>query len=306
MYCIDSPNSDPAIIKEKLDTLIEENSREENSEEEEKKAVRLSQLYAFRGDYFYYYDPARAVDSYQTAIRLNNDNALAYMGLSTNAYERGKFDMAEKYARLAWEAAKWDTLLQANYADTLLAKGHYANDSATYYREASSIYDDAIARDPNYILTYHNAAAASRLIGNSEPWVQKEGRWVPGAQLYYEQLLDMLEDTQITSLDRNQGAYSFAIDKDQASSTSVEWTSIYLENPRHHQYYAYYGLALTLNLMGHTEDAESYVNKANELQIDPDKESDIKWLMHYDIDRLQAAQPQFSDKASQFRWKFLV
>jgi tetratricopeptide (TPR) repeat protein len=272
---IDSSNSDPAVIDEKLSALIKDDSNAENPDDS-----RLSQLYAFRGVLFYY-RPEKAVESYQKAIRLNAENAVAYSGLSTNYYERGEFDRAEEEARKAWKVAERDPSLKANYADALLANGRY--------EEAAWQYYDVTQWDPNYIWPYHNAAATSRLIGdlNSSQW-------------YYEQLIVMLEDKQITSLDRNQFGYSFTV-----GSAGEDWQVVYLYEPPEQRYYAFYGLALTFHLMGRAEDAESYVNKANGLQIDPIMEAEVKRLIQYDINKLQEEQQLFSDRADDFRGEFL-
>lgn len=260
-----SANSDPAVIDEKLKALIDENPDDS----------RLSQLYAFQGDYFYYYDPEEAVHSYKTAIRLNEENAVAHRGLSTNYYERGMFDEAEREAEKAWESAKWDPVLKTNYADAMLANGHY--------QQASGAYDDVIMWDPYYIWAYHNAAATSRLTGD-----------LSDSQWYYEQLIGMLQDQEITSIERNQGGYSFTTGSD-------EWSAVYLYKPSEQQYYAYYGLALTLHLMGNTKEARSYVHKANELRIDPNMKSDVRKLLLYDIDKLRKVQKGLRTRADDFR-----
>lgn len=62
---------------------------------------------------------------------------------------------------------------------------------------------------------------------------------------------------------------------------------------------------LTSYLLGHTEEAKSYVNKAKDIQIDPHAESEIKRVLNYDIERLQEEQEQLRSEADEFITKFL-
>lgn len=125
------------------------------------------------------------------------------------------------------------------------------------------------------------------------------------SEWYYEQLIRLLQDEQLTSLDRNQGSYSFTIGTARDNPGLGGWSAVYLHKPSEQLYYAHYGLALTLHLMGRTEEAENHVHIANDLQTNSSMEADVKQLMQYDIDKLQEEKEQFSDTADHFREEFL-
>jgi hypothetical protein len=59
-------------------------------------------------------------------------------------------------------------------------------------------------------------------------------------------------------------------------------------------------LAFTYHLMGYTEEAESLVQIAESIPIDPDKKSEVKRLMAYDIGLLQEEQEHLSAEADNF------
>ena len=70
------------------------------------------------------------------------------------------------------------------------------------------------------------------------------------------------------------------------------------------KYYAYYNMALTSYLMGKTGEAESYANKAQAIQMDPDVRSEVDRLLNYYIDRMKEEQ-NFDTKAEEFRALYL-
>jgi hypothetical protein len=84
---------------------------------------------------------------------------------------------------------------------------------------------------------------------------------------------------------------------------SGEFTVGLAEDPEK-RYYAYYNMALTSYLMNKTWEAESYTNKAQAIQMNPDVKSEVKRLIDYYIDRLKEEQ-NYDTKAEEFTAQYL-
>ena len=147
------------------------------------------------------------------------------------------------------------------------------------------VYEDLIYGDPQYLWAYNDLAVLYRLTGNLQT-----------SHSYGKQFIELSADEEIMSLNRDEQALFY---------TGPNSDPVYISADPEKRYYGYYDIALTSYLLGHTEEAESYVNKAKDIQIDPYAASEIKRLMNSHIERLQEEQERFRAKADDFRTKFL-
>jgi tetratricopeptide (TPR) repeat protein len=262
---IEEMEYDPGITEQKLKELL-------------KRYPNDTQLWAFLGVVFSYYDTEEALKDFEKAVEINPNNAYAYSGMAGLYYDQGKYDKNLEMAKKAYDLAPWDSLLQHNYANALYAEGRY--------QDAIAEYEDLTYWDPQHMWAYNDLAQLYRLTGDLD-----------SAQWSYEQFINMLEDKEVASLEKNQGAFTF--------TTGPDSYPVYLSENSEMRYYAYYSIALTSYLRGHTEEAESYVYEAETIQIDPYVESEINRLMEYDITLLKEKQEALRDKADGFKGTFL-
>jgi tetratricopeptide (TPR) repeat protein len=263
---IEQEHYDLAIIQPKLNKLAKERPKD-------------THVFAFRGTVNYLsYKLDRALWNYEKAVSYDDSNAYAYDGMASVYYERGDFDKGLEMSKRAHDIAPRNPTYKHNYANALYASGSYD--------QAIRQYKGVILLDGQYMWSYHDLAQLYRLIGNLD-----YSRW------YYEQFVNMLEDEEVTSLEKNQGGAGF--------TTGPDSYPVYLAETPEQQYYAYYSIALTSYLLGYTQEAQSYVNKAGDIQIDPYVESEIERLMEYDIMLLKEKQERFKPRANEFRGTFL-
>jgi tetratricopeptide (TPR) repeat protein len=264
MY-IQGDDYDKGIAERKLDELLERYPKDTN-------------LLTFMGDVFSYYDNEEALKDYKKAVEINPNNAYAYSGMASIYYDQGKYDKNLEMAKKAYDLAPWDSILQHNYANALYGEGRY--------KDAIIQYEDLTSWDPQHLWAYHDLAQLYRLTDD-----------LYMAQWSYEQFIAMLEDEEVTSLEKNQGGMTF--------TTGPDSYPVYLFENSDMRYYAYYSIALTSYLLGNTGEAASYVDKAEDIQIDPNVESEIKRLINYDITLLIEKQEQFKVRAEGFRSAYL-
>jgi tetratricopeptide (TPR) repeat protein len=264
MY-IQGEDYDKGIAERKLDELLERYPNDTN-------------LLTFMGDVFSYNDNEEALKDYRKAVEINPNNAYAYSGMASIYYDQGQYDKNLEMAKRAYDLARWDSNLKHNYANALYAEGRY--------KDAINQYEDLTLWDPQHMWAYHDLAQLYRLTDN-----------LYMAQWSYEQFITMLEDEEVTSLEKNQGGMTF--------TTGPNSYPVYLFENSEIRYYAYYSTALTSFLLGNTGEAASYVNKAKDLQIDPYVESEINRLMNYDVTLLTEKQVQFKVRAESFRSAYL-
>jgi Flp pilus assembly protein TadD len=262
---IEEMDYDPGITQQRLSALLEKHPND-------------THILAFLGVVWIDVDKDYALEQFEKAVSSNPSNAYAYKGLSTIYYEEGKFDKFLEVSEKAWHAAAWDPTYWHNYASALFSVGHYDDSIASY--------EALMSWDPSYMWAYHDVAQTYRLTGDLGM-----SRW------RYLQFIDMLETEDIMSLERNQGTFTF--------TTGPDSDPVWLSENAEMRYYAYYGMALTSYLQGYTEEAESYLSKAQAVPIDPYLESEVKRLMGYDIKLLQEGQEGFRAKADDFRVKYL-
>jgi tetratricopeptide (TPR) repeat protein len=262
---IEEKDYDPGTTEQKLSQLLERYPDD-------------THLLAFLGVVFSYYDTKKALEHFEKAIEADPSNAYAYSGMASIYYEEGKSDEHLEMAKKAYDLARWDSSLQQGYANALYAQGRYEDALNEYYW--------LTVWDPQYMWAHHDLAQLYRLTGDLD-----------SAQLTYEQFIVTLEVEEVASLERNQGLFVF--------TTGPDSYPVYLSENAEARYYAHYGLALTSYLRGQTEEAESHVNRAEEIQIDPYVESEIVRLMEYDIELLLKEQEQFRAAADGFREYYL-
>jgi tetratricopeptide (TPR) repeat protein len=264
---IEAKEYDLAVIRPKLDRLAEKRKKD-------------SHVYAFRGTVLSYAQPDRALKEFKEAVRLDPSNAYAYDGQSWIYYLQHKYDDALEMSKEARNLAPWNPSYQHNYANALALNKRY--------EEATKEYTDVVELDPEFIYPYHDLAQIYRQRGDLY-----SSRW------YNEQYIAMLYDEKISSLKRNSDAVVVPTGSSEGSVAQL----VELSDKR---YYAWYGLALTWYMMGRTNAAQDHVNKANDLQLDPDLESQVKAALTYDIELLpKEREQQYRAKAYAFRKEFL-
>lgn len=262
---IEEMEYDPGITEQRLSQLL---GRYPND----------THLWAFLGVVFSYYDNQEALESFQKAVEINPNNAYAYSGMASLHYDQGEYKKGLEKAKRAYDLAPWHSSLQHGYANALYSMGRY--------EDALGVYEDLTSWDYQYMWAHNDLAQLYRITGDLEM-----SRWT------YEQFVGMLEDEEITSLEKNRGAFTF--------TTGPDSYPVYLYEHPEMRYYAYYSMGLTSHLGGHTEEAEAYVNEARSIRIDPYVESEIQRLMEYDIELLLEEQGHLKARADDFRAKFL-
>jgi tetratricopeptide (TPR) repeat protein len=272
---------DPGVTLQRLSLLLEQYPNDTHA-------------YAFRGTVRYQevvpdpnlppdaqqdelYQPA--LSDLEKAVHLNESNAYAYNSIADIYYDLGQYDTTLKYAEKAYHLYSRDLSYKHDYANALYANKHY--------KDAIEEYEEITLLDWQFMLPYHDLAQLYRLTDFPDLY---------SSQWYYEQFIDMLEDNEITSLDKNQGGFGF--------TTGPDSPPVYLvENPEI-RYYAYYSIALTSYLLGQTEDAERYVNEAKDIQVNPNLEAEVQRLLEYDVKVLQEEHPELN--ANDFSKKYLT
>jgi tetratricopeptide (TPR) repeat protein len=220
-------------------------------------------------------DSETALDTYRRAVAIDPEHAYAYSGMASVYSAQEKWDQNLKMAKKAYELAPWKSIYHNNYANALSANERY--------HDAIAEYEDLIYSGPQYLWAYNDLAVLYRRTGDLQT-----------SHSYGRQFIELSADEEIMSQNRDEQA-RFGPDSDP----------VYISADAEKRYYGYYNIALTSYLLGRTEEAKSYVNKAKDLHIDPYAASEIKRLMNYHIERLQEVQEQFRAKADDFRTKFL-
>jgi len=180
-------------------------------------------------------------------------------------------------AKRAYELAPWKSIFHNNYVNALNLKERY--------QDAIVVYEDLIYSDPQYLWAYNDLTVLYRLTGDLQ-----------ASHFYGKEFIELLTDEEVMSVNRDETA---------VFTTGPNSNPVYIHGDSEKRYYGYYNVALTTYLLGHTQEAESYVNKAKDVQIDPNAASEIKRLMDSDIERLQGEQERFKARADDFRAKFL-
>jgi len=287
---VEAKNYEPAVIGPKLNKLVEERPKDTHA-------------YAFRGTLRYLevipdpYLPKKqqyelykpALSDFEKAIDHNDSNAYAYGGIAGIYYDLGQFDTQLKYAEKAYHLASRDPSYKHNYANAL-----YANKR---YEDAIKEYEEITYLDPQYMWAYQDLAQLYRLTEVTDDYELYSNLYYYSLP-YYKQFIDMLEDKEITSLEKNQGVGAF--------TTGPHSHPVILSETPDFKYYAYYSIALTSYLLGQTKDAKRYVNEAKNIQVTNSYiKSEVERLLEYDIKLLQDEQESLSG-ANAFKKKYLT
>lgn len=261
---VGNESCDPEIINKELNALENENPEDP-----------LPYLYLgdFSQDHDLYDD---AIYFYQKAINLDSSVAAAYEGLGNVYEEKGQADLANEMFEKAVNLSYWNVLYRGNLACTYYELKDYQK--ALYW------YNGSIILDPNQIEPYTDYSNSYRCLGDLESARETE-----------EKQIRLLEDNDTESSKVNQGEFFY-----QTSSGNT--ISLYSSDAK--KYYIYYNTALTYYLLGNENMTLKYVNKANDLDIDKDSQSNIKELLNSDIENLQEAQPKFINTSFEFKNKF--
>jgi tetratricopeptide (TPR) repeat protein len=255
---------DPGVMQQRMFELREEYPND-------------THIASFAGDVFAFYDQETALEQYRQAIELDQSNAMAHYGIGNVYYGQGKYEKALPYIKTAYDLANWNPAYQYAYAQVLYELARYD--------DALVELGDITTWDWQFMWSYADLTHVYRLTGDLEL-----SHW------YGRQFIELLADEEIASLDRNAGTWVFA-------AGPGEFTVGLAEDPEK-KYYAYYNMALTSYLMGKTGEAESYANKAQAIQMDPDVRSEVDRLLNYYIDRVKEEQ-NFDTKAEEFRALYL-
>jgi tetratricopeptide (TPR) repeat protein len=231
----------------------------------------------FLGLIYQRFDPQEAIKHYNNAIDEDPANAHAYYGLGTVYEAKGELDKALDNYREAKEKAAWNPLyLQAEA---------YVLYQQKQYKKAQAKYKYLVSWEPQYIWAYSDLALINQLLGH----YMIAGR-------YQEQLITLLEDEDIVSMEKNAGVLAF----------HTRSGPIYLSQTPEKLYYVYYNAAWTSYLLHNEEDTNQYVQKAEDLQLDADKEWEIKQILDDNIAILLGEQPDLSSRADAFRREFIT
>lgn len=234
--------------------------------------------YLYLGDFAYNLnDLNHSLDYYQDAISRSSSVAGAYAGMGLIYDEQGRPDLARKMFERAINLTYWNVLYRDNLADVCYELEDY--ETALHW------YNDTMSLDKRNLMSYIGYSNSYRCTGDLE-----------SARRLQEQQIQLSENESILNLKINQETYFFP-------TNSKEIT--HLNNNNEKRYYIYYNAALTNYLIGDNTKTLEYLNKANNLDLDEDSEFAIKEILIYDIEKLQKAQPKFTNKTAEFRKKFI-
>ena len=221
--------------------------------------------YAFLGKLYASIDEDTAIKHYEKARSLDSSVAVAYFGLSVLYDKWGRLDEAIEMLETATKLSKWNQSYLNNLAYLYTKKKQYSQATETYKR--------VFQLDEAFLLTYYEIANLYRLMGNLEE-----------ALLYQQALVRGLNDPEITALPKNEMSWYIEMGDED----------IYFHDLPEKMYYAYYGLSVTLFLLGKEQEVEGIMKKAGDLQID-DRDS-VKALVDFDLTRLREENPTLTNR----------
>jgi len=230
----------------------------------------------FLGIIYQRFNPHEAIRHYNNAIDEDARNAYAYYGLGAVYEAQGKLDVALDNYREAKERASWNPLYLQAEAYVLYQQGQY--------RKAQAKYNYLVQWEPQYIWAYSDFALINQLLGHTNR-----------ADHFQEQLLTLLKDEDLVSMEKNSGVLAF----------NTRQGPVYLSTTSEKVYYVYYNAAWTSYLLGHEKNTNQYIQEAEDKGIDADRESEIKQIIDDNITTLLSEQPQHASRADDFRSKFI-
>ena len=252
---------DPEIAKLKLDLILTE--REDDP-----------QTLAFLGDVYQSISTEKALKYYNDAIKKDPSVAIAYAGIGLIHDKAGQIDDAIAMYEKALAISSWNQGFLNNLGYQYLRRNEYP--------KAIEKYTLLLQLDGRFLLTYYTLSNAYRLTGN-----------LPKAMWIQERLLDLLDNTTITSLPRNRREWFFHTD-----TRLVHFYDLQMR-----KCYALYNAALTAYLEKDKAKASAYIAKAKALKS-PDQQW-VKILVRFDIQTIKNSQKQFAPAADGFAAKYL-
>lgn len=265
---------DLEVAEQRLTDLLPDSQSEESIDD--------SYVHAFLGDIFSRLGTEEGINialrEYQKAIELNGRNAHAFAGMGIIKQQQGQLSEALEMYEKAQSISTWSPEYLNNIA--------YIYYQRQQYDLAIAQYEQLVRFDPFFIVPYSQLAHAYRLRG-------LEGD-LRTAYTYQVGLLELLEDEDVTSQEKNQFPVFYHTGE----------RLIFLSEDYQKRYYAYYSTALTSYMLKNGE-AESYVSKAEGLNLDANTRSAVRSLVRYDIEILQEEQPSLESKTNKFSTKFL-
>jgi tetratricopeptide (TPR) repeat protein len=244
--------SDNELIERKLKQLEKKNPADPDV------PMLLGRFYAAQNEL------PKAIQYYQTAIKLNPEAAEAYFGLGFVYDQQGLSSEAMEMFRKAVNISG--------------SSPRYVNNLAYLYAQQKN-YDEALrlygGLDQSFPITSLEIAHIYRLMGRLEQ------AW--GLQ---ENLVGSLDNPDIMHRPENQEPWYYKTDRE----------AIVLADPADKKCYVYYSLAATLFLDNHPTEAEAYVNKARELRSAHQPE--IRTLVDFDLKRLVEERTELEKQAN--------
>lgn len=231
-------------------------------------------VYLYLGDFYYgHNEKEKALKYYQKATDIDSSVANAYHGMGRIYAEEHRNDKSLEMELKAYNLSSWNLAYRVNIAH----RYYEMND----YRNATAWYKYTLSLDEYYLLPYYDLSHTYRLNGNLEDALNTQNT-----------LIAYLNDDNITTLRINN------------NNRPWNFYNINLRNYPMRKYYAYYDIALTYYLLKNETQALEYVNKAKNLHIDENSESDVSKILYWDILKLKKEQPNFTNRTANFRTKF--
>jgi tetratricopeptide (TPR) repeat protein len=261
---------DPEIIKIRLDELIKINSSD-------------PYIYLFLGDlYRHTKQPSEALIYYQKAIDLDQSLAAAYFGMGRIYNDQytdpdRRIKAANMYEK-ALAKSPWNQRYLNNIGDQYAKMGKF--------EKAIDKFQTLLKISNAYLTVKYNIAICYRLTGN-----------LTSAVSYQEDLITSLEDRNVPNM---------KINREEPWIFNVNSKNIVVLQIPEKKYLVYYDTAMTYYLLKNESKAIQYLKKAKDLQIDRDREYDLKKVVDSNINHLQKSQPSFISRSEEFRKRFLV
>jgi tetratricopeptide (TPR) repeat protein len=230
------------------------------------------------GHIFRQSNPQKALSHYDKAIDSDAGNATAFYSKGAIYEGQGKLDRALRMYNKAHSIAKWNPLYQQAVAYVLYEQ--------RYYKRARAKFENLVHWDPQYLWAYSDLALVYQLLG-----------YVKIADYYQGQLVALLEDENVITLEKNRGTLAF----------NTRIGPMYLSQSEEKRYYVYYNAAWTSHLLGNKSDRHDFVEAAEDHRLDTEREWEIKQIIDENIALFlsENEDPSFASKAQTFRSKFI-
>jgi tetratricopeptide (TPR) repeat protein len=282
------------VMEQRIQTLMDEVSQEQLQKDTHWLTRLTSMLtstseqprgdthgHTLLGHIFRQSDPQRALHHYDKAIENDENeakNATAYYSKGAIFEGQGRLDRALRMYNKAHSIAKWNPLYQQAMAYVLYEQQHY--------KRARAKFENLVHWDPQYLWVYSDLALVYQLLGYTKI-----------ADFYQTQLIALVEDENVISLEKNRGTLAF----------NTRIGPIYLSQSEEKLYYVYYNAAWTSHLLGNKKNTEELVDTAEEYGLDTDREWEIKQIIDDNIAVYLSVNDErrIAKKAQTFRSEFI-